>query len=248
MPSYVETWDPSKPAGTRDLSLGDDDIREFKRAIQERLNEDHVHPSDETGFTTVGYHRKTTLIKQGSNATAVTDTYILYCKNDGSTDELFGIDESGNVIQFTDAGKLAVLGSEGWRTGDKLLSSNTNTPTGWTDQSATYTDNFIRISSGTPLTTGGTDTHDHGAATGSTTLTAAQSGLPAHTHTVPARGNSSVGTVARAMEPDTDNANGANTLTTDSTGGSAASSGHTHTVSSANNVPVYVQMKMYSKT
>ncbi len=118
MTSFIETWDPTKPAGSRDRSLGDDDIREFKRAIQERLNEDHVHPSDETGSTTVGYHRKCTLIKQGSNATAVTDTIILFCKSDGTTDELFTIDESGNVIQITKAGKLYLDGGR--------LSNNTN--------------------------------------------------------------------------------------------------------------------------
>ena len=246
MPTYTEPWDVTKPAGSRDLSLGDDDIREFKRAIDERLNEDHVKPNDETGVTTVGYHRKSTLIKLGSNPTAVTDTYILFCKSDGSTDELFGIDESGNVIQFTDAGKLAVLGSEGWRTGDKLLSSNTNTPSGWTDQSATYTENFIRISSGTPLSTGGSNTHDHGAATGSTTLTAAQSGLPAHTHTLTLSQNNNGGTSGYAVNSQA--LVSAANETTSSTGGTDASSGHTHSVASANNVPVYVQMKIYSKT
>lgn len=247
MPSYSETWDVTKPAGSRDLSLGDDDIREFKRALDERLNEDHYKPNDETGVTQVGYHRKCTLVKQGSNATAVTDTYILFCKNDGSTDELFGIDESGNVIQFTDAGKLAVLGADAWRTGDKLLSSNTNTPSGWSDQSSTYDSTFIRISSGTPLTTGGSNTHDHGAVTGDTTLSAAQSGLPAHTHTGTTR--TSRGTNSGAEDYWTTNPAGSSgSQNTGSTGGSAASSSHNHSIASANNIPAYVQMKIYSKT
>lgn len=233
MPSYTETWDETKPAGSRDRSLGDDDIREFKRAIRERLNEDHVTPSDETGFTTVGYHRKTTLIKQGSNATAVTDTYILFCKSDGSTDELFGIDESGNVIQFTDAGKLAVLGSEGWRTGDKLLSSNTTTPTGWTDQSTTYDAHFIRIDDGTPLTTGGTNTHTHAAGS--------YAG-PSHTHTF-TTGGVSFGGGGSLTAGALDTAH-THSGTTDA-GGTGAVTG---TSASGDNVPVYVQMKMYSKT
>lgn len=243
--AYVETWDETKPAGSRDRSLGDDDIREFKRAIRERLATDHVFVADESGYTTVGYHSKATLIRQGANATAVTDTYILFCKSDGSTDELFGIDESGNVVQFTDGGALAVLGTQGWRSGDKLLSSNTNTPSGWTDQSATYNNNFIRISSGVPLTAGGADTHSHGGATASTTLTAAQSGLPAHTHTY----NKAVNTTGDADGADGWRGNTSLTsATTGSTGGSSASSGHTHDISSDNNVPVYIQMKMYSKT
>lgn len=240
MPSYTETWDETKPAGSRDLSLGDDDIREFKRAIRERLATDHKFDDDETGITTIGYHKKCTLIKQSSNATSVTDTYILFCKNDGSTDELFGIDESGNVIQFTDAGKLAVLGSEGWRTGDKLLSSNTTTPTGWTDQSATYTDHFIRISSGTPLTTGGANTHTHGGSTGSYTLTT--SDIPAHTHTVDTQTTTNGGGAGDIFHSA---AAATGTKTTSSTGGGG---GHSHSIASADNVPVYVQMKIYSKT
>ena len=244
MPSYSETWDITKPAGSRDLSLGDDDIREFKRAIDERLNEDHVKPNDETGYTTVGYHRKCTLIKLGSNPTAVTDTLILFCKNDGSTDELFIIDESGNVIQLTDAGKLAVLGSEGFRSGDKLLSSNTSTPSGWIDQSATYTDNFIRISSGTPLTTGGSDTHTHSAGSFA-------SAPHTHGYTVPYTGYASVNSSAGAGGL-TSSASSSNdykvsadrSLTTSADSGAAI----TGVSASANNVPVYVQMKMYSKT
>lgn len=238
MPVYTETWDVSKPAGSRDLSLGDDDIREFKRALDERLNEDHYKPNDETGVTTVGYHRKVTLVKQSGNPTAVADTLILFCKNDGSTDEFFLIDESGNVMQLSDAGKLAVLGSEGWRTGDKLLSSNTNTPNGWTDQSATYTENFIRISSGTPLTTGGSNTHDHGGVTGSHVLTEAE--IPAHTHTY-SKITASAGSDPGSGQTQSFN----NSAVTGSTGGGG---GHTHTVTSADNVPVYVQMKLYSKT
>ncbi len=239
MPSYSEIWDITKPAGSRDLSLGDDDIREFKRAIDERLNEDHVKPNDETGITTVGYHRKCTLIKQSGNATSVTDTFILYCKSDGDSDELFGIDEVGNVVQITNSGKLAVLGGEGFRTGDKLLSSNTNTPSGWTDQSSTYDNSFIRISSGTPLTTGGADTHTHGGATGSYTLTTAD--IPAHTHSITPMGVEGYsGDVGGGYTIDA-----GGTTVTSSTGGGG---GHSHSISSANNVPVYVQMKMYSKT
>ena len=233
MPSYTETWDESKPAGTRDRSLGDDDIREFKRAIRERLATDHVFDDDESGFSTIGYHTKVTFVKQGSNATSVTDTYILFCKNDGSTDELFGIDESGNVIQFTDAGKLAVLGSEGWRTGDKLLSSNTNTPTGWTDQSATYEDNFIRISSGTPLTAGGSNSHTHAAGS--------YAG-PSHTHSGTTDGVTfGGGGTLTAGALDTAHTH---TFTTGA-GGTGAVTG---TSASSDNVPVYIQLKMYSKT
>lgn len=108
MPSYNETWDETKPAGTRDRSLGDDDIREFKTAIRERLAQDHDFVADETGENFIGYHKKVTVKLRSGDETKVTDAFVLYCKSDGSTDELFGIDESGNIIQITKAGELNV--------------------------------------------------------------------------------------------------------------------------------------------
>lgn len=222
MPSYSETNDVTKPDGSRALSLGDDDLREYKRSIDERLNEDHVKPNDETGITTVGYHRKCTLIKLDDDPTAVDDTIIFYCKSDGSTDELFAIDESSNIVQILKSGNLAVLGVEGWRSGDTILSSNTNTPSGWTDKSSTYDDRFIRISADTPLDTGGADSHTHGAGSYSVSGT--------------------TGTPSSQVLRD---------------GSTFATSAHDHThefsanvdgtSASASNVPVYVQMKMYSK-
>lgn len=105
--SFVETWDETKPAGSRDLSLGDDDIREFKRALRERLALDHIFDDDEVGFTTIGYHYKATLVKQASNPTAVNDAGILYSKDAGSDKiELYYIDDDSQVTQFTNAGKL----------------------------------------------------------------------------------------------------------------------------------------------
>lgn len=99
-------------------------------------------------------------------------------------------------------------------------------PTGTTDVSATYSNKFIKINAtaGTSSGTVFTNTSD------STTLTAAQSGLPAHTHTVDSNvSGSSFGSNTLA------NTNSASDTprTTSSTGGSAASSGHTHTGSSA---------------
>lgn len=239
--SFIETWDSTKPAGSRDRSLGDDDIREFKRAIIERLAVDHIFVDDETGYTTIGYHAKCTLYKQASNPGAVAACGILFTKDVGAgVIELFFEDAAGNVQQLTSAGLFLVLGSDAWRTGDKLLSSNTNTPTGWSDISSTYNNNFIRISSGTPLTTGGADTHTHTGTSGSTVLDTTQ--IPAHTHQTTsgqAGGGSHTGSQAWTS--------GIATYGNDS-GSTGGGLGHTHTISSDSNVPVYVQMKMYSKT
>lgn len=232
MPSYVETHDVTKPAGSRDRSLGDDDIREYKRSIDERLNEDHVKPNDESGVTTVGYHRKATLPKQASDPTVVATAGILYTKDAGAgAIELYFEDAAGNVVQLTNAGFIG-----GFRSGDKLLSANVTTPSGWTDQSSTYTENFIRISSGTPLNTGGANTHSHGGVTGAHQLSIAE--MPAHTHSYTLNVAPGAGDSGGSLSTNS-------SANTGSTGGDGT---HTHTVASDNNIPVYVQMKIYSKT
>lgn len=242
MPVYNETHDVAKPAGTRDISLGDDDIREYKRAMDERLNTDHIKPNDETGFTTVGYHRKVTLVDLVSNPTPISGIGIVFSKNiGGGVIELFYMDAAGNVTQLTQAGKIMSLGGEGWRTGDKILSSNTATPSGWTDISSTYTDHFIRISSSTPLTTGGANTHTHGA------------GSYAHSHThsttVLNTGWGAGGGVDGSGLLATKTANVFGSTGSQAfTSGAPSSDAVTGTSASSDNVPVYVQMKMYSKT
>ncbi len=106
MPSYTETWDVTRPDGSSDIALGDDVIRQDKRALDERLNEDHVKPSDETGFTTVGYHRKSQYVEQASDPANVANTGIVYTKDDAGDTELFYQDDGGAVIQLTADGKL----------------------------------------------------------------------------------------------------------------------------------------------
>lgn len=259
MPVFNDTWDETKPAGSRDLALGDDDIREFKRAIRQRLEEDHEFAEDESGNDNIGYHKKVTLTKRtAGNPTIVDDAGIVFTKDAGSDAiELYYIDDDGNVTQLSKQGKAMGLGTDAWRTGDKILSSNTEIPTGWSDISATYTDNFIRISSGTPLSTGGANTHDHGASTGSFTLTTNE--MPSHRHRLAAANvteEDSRGLAYAALPPygiggpETAGSVGfvdsnANTSQfVENTGGGA---GHSHSIASANNIPVYVQMKMYSK-
>ena len=63
----AETWDETKPAGSRSPALGDDDIREFKVAIRERLAADHDFEASESpafgaaGSTLVAENRITRL-------------------------------------------------------------------------------------------------------------------------------------------------------------------------------------------
>lgn len=75
----AETWDESKPSGSRTPKLGDDDIREFKRAMRERMAEDHQFQATESpafgapGGYKIGKHKYLTLVEQASAKTTASD-------------------------------------------------------------------------------------------------------------------------------------------------------------------------------
>lgn len=255
MPSYTEQWDEAKPAGSRNLSLGDDDIREFKRAIRERLAQDHSFAADETGDSTIGYHNRATFYERSSNEAAVTSAVVVFAKEDTDGNvELFATDENGNVFQITRGGEVAGLGTSPWRSGDMIISSNTTAPNGWSDVSATYEDSFIRISSGTPLTTGGADTHDHGSSTDAHTLTTNE--IPLHGHPTQVSTNVSGGqdaTGGMMLNTGGSASYAAHTGSVSDTagqqvGGTGGGGSHSHGIASANNIPVFVQLRLYKKT
>lgn len=230
--SFIEVWDESKPAGSRDLSLGDDDIREFKRASRERLAVDHEFFDDETGETTTGYHTKATLVEQASAPSVVTNAGILYTKDVSGATELFYKDAAGTELQLTNAGKILNYAVQG----DWQLSSVTTARSGWTNVSATYSNKFMRISA-TPLTTGGADTHTHAAGS---------LAGPAHTHTVPASstGWGTGGAVAGKLTTGQD---GGSSATTDQATSSSGTGAVTGTTASGDNVPAFVQVVVFQK-
>ena len=92
-----------------------------------------------------------------------------------------------------------------FRTGDILLSTNLNAPSGWSDISTTYDKYFIRIQKDTPLTTGGSDSHSHSLG---------ETNLPSHSH--------GYGTIAAAAE--TAHTHGVGTIA------NADESAHTHAI------------------
>lgn len=148
-------------------------------------------------------------------------------------------DAANYVITYLNADKLD--GNEATafypaQSGDVLFTTVVATRTGWTQVTSTYDNKFIRISTGTALETGGLDTHDHGGTAGNTTLTVAQ--IPAHTHTYNPRSNlpgSGPGAGETQATP------------SENTGSTGGGSSHTHIVTSADNIPAYIQVKMYTK-
>jgi len=120
------SWDETKPAATRDVNLGDDDIREFKKQVREILSADHEIDSSGQGENW-GKHNIITLLVQTTIA-ALADAGKLYAKDVDDVAELHYKDEDGNEIQITTGGALnaAGLGVASQATGDILYASAAN--------------------------------------------------------------------------------------------------------------------------
>src|SRR3990167_2892295 len=113
--AYVETWDETKPAGSRDANLGDDDIREFKRALRERLAGGGMYfPS--TDDADAGLFKWTKFIEQAANPTSEANRAFLFTKDVSAVTELYWMDSGGTVTQLTSGGKMLIssliIGSE----------------------------------------------------------------------------------------------------------------------------------------
>lgn len=121
--TFTTALDVTKPAGTRSKLLGDDDIREFKVQFAERFNIDHEQPQTEAGDDNIGFHRKATLLEQGSDPAAVTDALILYAKLADSYSDLYCRHENAGVQRLTRLGKLwaSALGVASEAAGDLLV-------------------------------------------------------------------------------------------------------------------------------
>lgn len=238
------SWNESSPAGSDNKADGDNRIREMKTQIREVIDVDHQFNSSGQDADN-GKHTKVSLLEQADLGSGATGKPILGGQTVSGKPELVYTDEDDNDVQITSAGKVCGLGSgQPWRAGDLILSSNTTAPTGWTDVSTTYDNKFIRIGDDTPLTTtGGSDTLSGN--TGSTTLTAAQSGLPAHTHTVTA--SNTTGGAGTGPQVWTSQSM-VTSFTTDSSVAAAASEGHAHDLSSVSCVPAWFQTRLYKKS
>ena len=105
--AYVETWDETKPAGSRDANLGDDDIREFKRAIRERLSDSGMYfPS--TDDADAGKQKWLNFMEQSSNPSSASNQAFLFTKDVSGVTELYWMDSAGTVTQLTSGGKVLI--------------------------------------------------------------------------------------------------------------------------------------------
>lgn len=235
------SWDETNPSGTQAANLGDDRIRELKTQLREVIGVDHKMESSGNAANW-GYHSQMTLIEQADLGTGATGKCLLGAQTD-TTPELCFTDEADNDVKITKDGALAVLGSEGWRSGDLLLSSSTATPTGWTDVSTTYDNKFIRIGDDTPLTTvGGSDTHSHDAGT--------YAG-PSHNHSVSEDGwgHQTTSYTTGKLQTSDGAAGGYSNLCADNgiNTGAGGTGSVTGASADASTLPAYIQTRLYKK-
>ena len=103
---FINTWDAAfeaAPADSEDINLGANRIRALKVAIRERMQVDHEWEDDQQD----GKHNKLTLVPQDAPpATTVLADGFLYTFAVSSFTELFYKDNGGNIIQFTQGGRL----------------------------------------------------------------------------------------------------------------------------------------------
>lgn len=103
--SHSRLWSSfeAKPAGGDNANEGDDEIRNTKVDIRERMVVDH-----EWNVSTAadGRHLQCTLKASAADLAAIADYGRLYTKLVGDHIELFFIDEDGQITQLTSSGEL----------------------------------------------------------------------------------------------------------------------------------------------
>lgn len=97
----------SPPDSGEEPKLGASRIREFKRAVAERLNVDHIFAvaDDKVDGTDTGKHRQTTLVAvdgEGNNVGEI----VLRAVQVGENIELFAV-QNGTEVQITQEGQIA---------------------------------------------------------------------------------------------------------------------------------------------
>ena len=107
----TRTWDTTTPADTGYAGDGDDEIRNTKVDLKERLELDHYMDGelDPLEGDCDGYHRKATLYAQATDPTPLTGTGVIYTKIvDGVTELFFRDATTGTINQLTENGVLSL--------------------------------------------------------------------------------------------------------------------------------------------
>jgi len=94
-------YDATKPQGTLPIRDLDETIRDFKIAVQERLEREHGGINDADS----GRHRVISMPAVGTPG-GIAGRAQMYCKNVNGVIEMFYLDSNGTEVQMTSGGKL----------------------------------------------------------------------------------------------------------------------------------------------
>jgi hypothetical protein len=120
-------WAEDSPAGSDNIALGDNRIREMKTQIREVIDVDHDFPSSGSAATT-GQHKQVTLQEAADIGSGAEGVPILGAQTYDGKAELTFTDEDDNDIQITSGGALD-LGS-GNLDNDEYITATDNAGTG----------------------------------------------------------------------------------------------------------------------
>ena len=111
--TFTYTYDTATPVGTDAPSTLDDQDRNTKLAIQERVNVDHYWTltGTQASNAATGEHRKISFYNQIADPTNAADKGWLYMKDVAANTELFWEDEAGNVLQLSSVGTINISAS-----------------------------------------------------------------------------------------------------------------------------------------
>jgi len=98
-------WAEDSPAGSDNIALGDNRIREMKTQIREVIDVDHDFPSSGQAAD-VGQHKQVTLQEQADLGTGAVGATILGSQTYDGKGELTYTDEEDNDIQLTKSGEF----------------------------------------------------------------------------------------------------------------------------------------------
>ncbi len=119
--AHTRTWDAAyeaTPPNTQNASQGAQRIRELKIDIRERLDLDHIMDDDNTND---GRHRLVSLVEQASDPGNLADQHLIYSKDVAGVTEIFFRDDSGDIQQITNNGKLLILDTHNdWTAGQAI--------------------------------------------------------------------------------------------------------------------------------